>query len=171
MRGTLVHIRHIPGKVRIIPADAGNTTPTDTTQYMQQDHPRGCGEHPVYPPFRPHRSGSSPRMRGTPHLLRRRLLWLGIIPADAGNTIKPCRRPGGGGDHPRGCGEHLRPCPMWTWCHGSSPRMRGTPFDLKDVVMQNGIIPADAGNTGHEHEPHHASGDHPRGCGEHRIMS
>ena len=30
---------------------------------------------------------------------------------------------------------------------GSSPRMRGAPFKLKDIIFQGGIIPADAGST------------------------
>ena len=90
-----------------------------------------------------------------------------IIPADAGNT-RQCRlKPANDGDHPRGCGEH-DPFSVTTlgYC-GSSPRMRGTPLRYGIDIGENGIIPADAGNTTVRVKPKSLSEDHPRGCGEH----
>ena len=65
MRGTLVLVQGNVLKVRIIPADAGNTFGTGTALISLPDHPRGCGEH--YLPYGVAASalGSSPRMRGT----------------------------------------------------------------------------------------------------------
>ena len=52
-----------------------------------RDHPRGCGEHPLYQGF-PHMSwGSSPRMRGALLIVFGHKDMLRIIPADAGSTV------------------------------------------------------------------------------------
>ena len=77
--------------VGIIPADAGSTEYNDRLIVAHEDHPRGCGEHPI------NIQTNDPLAAG------------GIIPADAGSTLiryneKPARQ-----DHPRGCGEHGHP--------------------------------------------------------------
>ena len=66
MRGT--RNEHGIGDVadRIIPAHAGNTTDRDRECIPPADHPRACGEHSPRPAKPGYRSGSSPRMRGTP---------------------------------------------------------------------------------------------------------
>ena len=51
---------------RIIPADAGSTECTHLSYLTNEDHPRGCGEHRLYPGYCPLPVGSSPRMRGAP---------------------------------------------------------------------------------------------------------
>ena len=88
MRGAR-RLRHaIPVSDRIIPADAGSTSLSNTLNSRGKDHPRGCGEHCV--------------CRGHYERIGR------IIPADAGSTtyshiLSYLLR-----DHPRGCGEHFR---------------------------------------------------------------
>ena len=66
MRGTqatgVVHDRAFG----IIPAYAGNTTPTIVRTLPAWDHPRVCGEHKPDALFAYRCKGSSPRMRGTP---------------------------------------------------------------------------------------------------------
>ena len=92
-----------------------------------------------------------------------------IIPADAGNT--PCMMscPYRPGDHPRGCGEHVRPLTEWSNVQGSSPRMRGTLWLRSSRWPAARIIPADAGNTWRVHDLRDWARDHPRGCGEHFL--
>ena len=106
-------------------------------------------------------------MRGTPHGYRGIGHRFGIIPADAGNTVVP----GCGGNpwqhHPRGCGEHLRGWIPREALPGSSPRMRGTRRYADGFITQQGIIPADVGNTAVKAFVDEVSEDHPRGCGEH----
>ena len=98
---------HVPNQsYRIIPADAGNTTGKARGTLSVQDHPRGCGEHPLWVAHLQHSRGSSPRMRGTPGYRAYRILALGIIPADAGNTVGAESTWSNFEDHPRGCGEH-----------------------------------------------------------------
>ena len=50
---------------------------------------------------------------------------------------------------------------------GSSPRMRGTHYALKDSRQYPGIIPAYAGNTLTAPYAYIECRDHPRVCGEH----
>ena len=54
------------GNLRITPADAGKTFVFSSWRQQQQDHPRGCGENS---------SGQ-----------RKRFIYDGITPADAGKT-------------------------------------------------------------------------------------
>ena len=91
----------------------------------------------------------------------------GIIPAHAGNTCLPFAVRYLRWDHPRACGEHLRPVTLAVSVLGSSPRMRGTRrLALADRAL-DGIIPAHAGNTCETIVCRGLCGDHPRACGEH----
>ncbi len=87
MRGTLHRdlIYWVP--MRIIPADAGNTRGRAPRSRPSRDHPRGCGEHYFEDCRRSVHRGSSPRMRGTQPQHRSDGVQIGIIPADAGNTL------------------------------------------------------------------------------------
>ena len=91
----------------------------------------------------------------------------GIIPADAGSTLRWTRVRPRSWDHPRGCGEHA-----WYWSariaiNGSSPRMRGALERIASMAAVRGIIPADAGSTVLAASCTRWTEDHPRGCGEH----
>ena len=167
MRGTRDRHRSADRQHGIIPAYAGNTYGHTAADLRYRDHPRVCGEHTLSSTGLELVAGSSPRMRGTLHATLWYGLFFGIIPAYAGNTIKPEITLEQMRDHPRVCGEH-RPRPQrmaLRW--GSSPRMRGTPcaWPLQTGVV--GIIPAYAGNTlsGSVHTV--TPEDHPRVCGEH----
>ena len=137
---------------------------------LQRDHPRVCGEHIAPGAVAMTLLGSSPRMRGT-HLTRRgEQIRPGIIPAYAGNTQRfliqsPMTR-----DHPRVCGEHAGRRPDWRRFQGSSPRMRGTLGRYPYRPHPFGIIPAYAGNTTAAGNVDTPRWDHPRVCGEHKIM-
>ena len=70
-------------------------------------------------------------------------------------------------DHPRACGEHPAMPFHVFWMPGSSPRLRGTPFQCAYDCTSGGIIPALAGNTGSTMLQTAGCRDHPRACGEH----
>ena len=110
---------------RIIPADAGSTLAWMGGHHDMADHPRGCGEHADAGIYTVSVWGSSPRMRGA----RTRNWWRGscpgIIPADAGSTVRMGQSWLGDWDHPRGCGEHIKQIRIDMQKKGSSPRMRG----------------------------------------------
>ena len=116
-------------------------------------------------------TGSSPRVRGTPKKGKFFSFSVGIIPACAGNTTRPCAAGAHMRDHPRVCGEHHGALWVSRLCRGSSPRVRGTRLLEPFRFPSPGIIPACAGNTGVYGENLFANRDHPRVCGEHLAVS
>ena len=70
----------------IIPADAGSTSQYYLRANTYEDHPRGCGEHPMRVIAFAGGGGSSPRMRGAHSAASLIMSVSGIIPADAGST-------------------------------------------------------------------------------------
>ena len=150
MRGTPRRCAMYGGTVRIIPAYAGNTMVVSRVFSFAWDHPRVCGEHIGYDSLDPGSMGSSPRMRGTHQVRSRRRDVAGIIPAYAGNT--------------RGVSI------ICAIKRGSSPRMRGTLMAKLPLHGLDGIIPAYAGNTDDFHTQKARPWDHPRVCGEHRLI-
>ena len=107
LRGTPVAEPSLASPFRFIPAPAGNTTRPSGRGTSLPVHPRACGEHIEELPHGDGRSGSSPRLRGTPEGGARVCRHQRFIPAPAGNT-----RPAGGSApcpsvHPRACGEHI----------------------------------------------------------------
>ncbi len=115
--------------------------------------------------------GSSPRARGTPPrppVLRPRGR---IIPAGAGNTASGGCSSAPLPDHPRGRGEHPRNPSDAAAAVGSSPRARGTHFRVSGDVGGGRIIPAGAGNTADPFCGLPPMPDHPRGRGEHSVLS
>ena len=71
----------------------------------------------------------------------------GIIPAHAGLTRPVIHAYNGLRDHPRACGAHLIICITNMNRLGSSPRMRGSLYELVNSATKEGIIPAHAGLT------------------------
>ena len=147
MRGTHLPIHPRAFSCGIIPAYAGNTWKAANGIHALTDHPRVCGEHTLVRSCQRSTVGSSPRMRGTPDLLRELVDDLRIIPAYAGNTVIwfPFYFPNR--DHPRVCGEHVLCLTGRSMTPGSSPRMRGTLGQTRHFAHEGGIIPAYAGNT------------------------
>ena len=156
--------------VGIIPACAGNTIDRADGHSADRDHPRVCGEHASGSGSFFGGSGSSPRVRGTPHVHEPPSCVCGIIPACAGNTWKFRRSKGYFRDHPRVCGEHFNAVRSATSPQGSSPRVRGTLLPSRWSTISHGIIPACAGNTVSAISSLPPNRDHPRVCGEHRFV-
>ena len=125
MRGKRANAQKIAQQFRITPADAGKTAELTGCSFPARDHPRGCGENcirRIYPqPF----SGSPPRMRGKLCAFPCSLRQGRITPADAGKTSCISSKTTSIWDHPRGCGENIRPYPVRGKHSGSPPRMRG----------------------------------------------
>ena len=86
MRGALEEWKQYNAQVRIIPADAGSTTPAARQAWLGPDHPRGCGEHGSVQKNGAGEEGSSPRMRGAQSGDATIANGRRIIPADAGST-------------------------------------------------------------------------------------
>lgn len=135
---------------------------------FNSDHPSRCGENRLYLTSESTRSGSSPRTRGKPCVLRHTHLFNGITPAGAGKT-KPLSANAVTGygsspqvrgklgktaeirhrrqDHPRRCGENglnLQTCHHMI---GSPPQVRGKQGSAGNKGAVHGITPAGAGKT------------------------
>ena len=147
MRGTRGGAPLPPWLQGIIPAYAGNTRTHTVVKEGSRDHPRVCGEHVYMTNPDLLDPGSSPRMRGTRGVVSTCLLYVGIIPAYAGNTYPHSDHVTRPRDHPRVCGEHMNVASPSGNTLGSSPRMRGTPDSSNLSFFSVGIIPAYAGNT------------------------
>ena len=151
VRGTRPHhLRPAVEPGRFIPACAGNSGPDYATSGEQAVHPRVCGELVPRQGLRRGRSGSSPRVRGTPrgsasyHHRRR------FIPACAGNSSRGGQPVCGEPVHPRVCGELLLKALSMAAVRGSSPRVRGTPAPPLQQAGGFRFIPACAGNSAAE---------------------
>ena len=71
---------------RITPAHAGKTRIRIDTICKKRDHPRACGENPVFPTSVSGTSGSPPRMRGKLLVQKSTIKTRRITPAHAGKT-------------------------------------------------------------------------------------
>ena len=111
--------------------------------------------------------GSSPHARGTHDGAEGHHHVPGIIPACAGNTIKPNLDTSIRGDHPRMRGEHVIDTAIGAVTGGSSPHARGTLEPNAVLHLLEGIIPACAGNTAISPHERILTKDHPRMRGEH----
>ena len=151
MRGTCIYKWLRQTQLGIIPAYAGNMRTGLADGKMHQ--------------------GSSPRMRGTSILTSMRSSHRGIIPAYAGNIAARTTLCMSLWDHPRVCGEHFICIFLELPNLGSSPRMRGTLPSLTAFAIENGIIPAYAGNICGTSTQSGKSRDHPRVCGEHTTLN
>ena len=152
--GSSPHVRGAPyrqavfrHRAGIIPACAGSTHHESDGADDERDHPRMCGEHFQTKRARIRLSGSSPHVRGAPHLMAELRGQSGIIPACAGSTAlisinSPVSR-----DHPRMCGEHAVAVRVFPYSWGSSPHVRGAPKGRSGSKDGTGIIPACAGST------------------------
>ena len=170
MRGTRLIVVYAALPYGIIPAYAGNTNFPTFMAVNNGDHPRVCGEHRPPEPDEDDSWGSSPRMRGTHTAIDYPKSAHRIIPAYAGNTNSYDTIHGRNRDHPRVCGEHILPHHARRTDAGSSPRMRGTRQPRHPQPRTHGIIPAYAGNTKPMLIWWMSPRDHPRVCGEHRLI-
>ena len=147
MRGTHPIIETPEKPVRFIPAYAGNARQSRRRTGASTVHPRVCGERGGRRIAGADRTGSSPRMRGTPTIPGSRTRRRRFIPAYAGNAI--CARKFGLAItvHPRVCGERQAGTSTAELTPGSSPRMRGTLRQAEEKGGQGRFIPAYAGNA------------------------
>src|SRR5690606_17394405 len=94
------------GKLRFIPAYAGNTSTELNGEPLTTVHPRIRGEHIKILGTRDSQVGSSPHTRGTHPYLDLCALRVRFIPAYAGNTLRHSHKSRLAAVHPRIRGEH-----------------------------------------------------------------
>ena len=96
---------------RITPAYAGKSELPPTLIKVSKDHPRLCGEKPIF--FKRVRAhpGSPPPMRGKVYLDKTNKFYDGITPAYAGKSMFFTSMVVSTRDHPRLCGEKTKKIP------------------------------------------------------------
>ena len=115
--------------------------------------------------------GSPPPMRGKGWTFQRLRGRCRITPAYAGKrpfsgaTLPACQ------DHPRLCGEKVRPKMFSLQFKGSPPPMRGKGTGSRRRHKKQRITPAYAGKSGQFVHQMHCLRDHPRLCGEKVVPS
>ena len=112
------------------------------------------------------RTGSSPRVRGTPSAQGHDESRGRFIPACAGNAEAVGSRLRGRAVHPRVCGERGVSVASVEQMDGSSPRVRGTRERFRVIAVSIRFIPACAGNASASRRRLLGSTVHPRVCGE-----
>ena len=126
LRGTPFTVQHLHLPHRFIPAFAGNATTRRHPRKRRPVHPRVCGERKRGAPVGPWTFGSSPRLRGTPHVEQYFRFILRFIPAFAGNAIPPAGRYSTHTVHPRVCGERMM-TPLKPWSVTADKRLTHPP--------------------------------------------
>ncbi len=146
VRGTLPGRLPGRGRIRFIPARAGNAIRPSMVRFHGSVHPRACGERTIAPTWTGLHTGSSPRVRGTRDGVGAGHPSSRFIPARAGNAVRIYGCVLQRSVHPRACGE--RCCGM---VRNSRPHW---------------FIPARAGNASISNSDALVSAVHPRACGE-----
>ena len=154
---------------RIIPARAGPTLANWFRRTNASDHPRSCGANSMTCATCLHGCGSSPLVRGQPHLSRLRRIAQRIIPARAGPTLAGRHEVRPGPDHPRSCGANRVVPPQSSTSNGSSPLVRGQLVKVFRIGFLVRIIPARAGPTELPGITTACVADHPRSCGANQL--
>ena len=157
------------GRIRSIPASAGETNTSTPPRGSTGVHPRECGGNVSTLLIALSSVGPSPRVRGKRLRAAAPGNRCGSIPASAGETPSRPSLPRRTRVHPRECGGN-------DWTSGSgpigtgpSPRVRGKPCPGHHGGHRWGSIPASAGETEPDRRPGRTAGVHPRECGGNRI--
>ena len=147
-RGTAGHLQRRRRQHRFIPACAGNRAPSSTRSAPAPVHPRVRGEQHLRRDGRRPRPGSSPRARGTAHVVGAVPPLGRFIPACAGNRRATIDAAANISVHPRVRGEQFSSRLKCACMVGSSPRARGTDPHSRAKWDRARFIPACAGNSG-----------------------
>ncbi len=147
MRGEAARVAVVSPAVGITPAYAGRRSCWACSYHRARDHPRVCGEKPIFRAICASPMGSPPRMRGEGDGKHQLPVLPGITPAYAGRSPSSPGTHAGTWDHPRVCGEKRRRCFSATHPPGSPPRMRGEAVQRLQLREPAGITPAYAGRS------------------------
>ena len=151
---------------RNIPAHAGKTSASTSTENKKPEHPRARGENIAECDLTLAEQGTSPRTRG-----KRLHSGVGVgcggnIPAHAGKTLVMGFIADVNVEHPRARGENLVKFDNGFETRGTSPRTRGKPGRGSGAGGTPRNIPAHAGKTSPSHFAIVGFREHPRARGE-----
>ena len=155
---------------RITPAYAGKSLCPRMALRQLGDHPRVCGEKAAGDRDGLAKVGSPPRMRGKAGQCQYHRAEPGITPAYAGKRALCFALTFFAEDHPRVCGEKFHHRGTIDVTVGSPPRMRGKAVGCGRELHRTGITPAYAGKSFLVFPLLLCRKDHPRVCGEKRLL-
>ena len=145
VRGNLPRMQVSPEPVGSIPACAGEPAGRQSETGHCEVYPRVCGGTPDFLPLGLPIQGLSPRVRGNPGDMGRRPRRAGSIPACAGEPPWARPVPAGRRVYPRVCGGTFHTPVNTKSYRGLSPRVRGNLLGDVLFVIDDGSIPACAG--------------------------
>ena len=151
---------------RFIPTAVGNAVPAQPAIIDRPVHPHGCGERSAGNLLLVAQGGSSPRLWGTPRVASFTPSNPRFIPTAVGNAVSLVGIELLSMVHPHGCGERTMNKCLSEPCHGSSPRLWGTPFGNHRIRARYRFIPTAVGNARFRWRRQSACTVHPHGCGE-----
>ena len=138
--------------------------------FSKEDHPRLCGEKTDSGWDSSLELGSPPPMRGKAGTSRLQNVQKGITPAYAGKSGDTVLCSLFHEDHPRLCGEKLAGSRLLQENLGSPPPMRGKGSGSRCRCSSRRITPAYAGKSRRHLKLLLEIEDHPRLCGEKRLL-
>ena len=165
VRGSLHRVGRALAVCRSIPACAGEPETGRKKRKKKKVHPRVCGGARRPRPRPINDQGPSPRVRGSQQTRTLQKAARGSIPACAGEPTQVCRLLCFAKVHPRVCGgaNNFLICSITS--RGPSPRVRGSQRSIFSPFVQDGSIPACAGEPLPHDQIHPAFEVHPRVCG------
>ena len=158
------------GSLGITPAHAGKSLAAVGWGNRRRDHPRTCGEKAFWLTATAVTLGSPPHMRGKDAQYTAKTCETGITPAHAGKSYHCFARRALYPDHPRTCGEKVRASTLKNRHAGSPPHMRGKEEADPARGAARGITPAHVGKSITLALCPDVLRDHPRTCGEKRLL-
>ena len=148
-----------------IPACAGQPSCATSSPLKAGAYPRVCGATDPEAAGAVDCLGLSPRVRGNLRLLLLQALWLGPIPACAGQPLFLCASLGLSRAYPRVCGATVFELSTLAYQDGLSPRVRGNLARFVHAPYQFGPIPACAGQPTKARASGPKPRAYPRVCG------
>ena len=151
--------------VGLSPRVRGNRSATNAARTAYTVYPRVCGGTTPLVARRVDAQGLSPRVRGNRILRRLARPCIRSIPACAGEPRNPSSLRRTAGVYPRVCGGTLVELRLDAYGRGLSPRVRGNRRQHDVGLVDDGSIPACAGEPTKRARLAEDSGVYPRVCG------
>ena len=151
--------------LRSIPARAGEPPRRPAAGGRSRVYPRACGGTARCGGGPRRGCGLSPRVRGNLGRRSRRRGATGSIPARAGEPPAHTATPRRNEVYPRACGGTKPPMPPAAKRAGLSPRVRGNQEVIDQAALDDGSIPARAGEPPRSRRSVGAPRVYPRACG------
>ncbi len=165
VRGSQLRVAGVGGLSGSIPACAGEPRMSRWATTANWVYPRVCGGARDGERTEHAGPGLSPRVRGSHQKVRCPLVGTGSIPACAGEPSPVSQTPGSARVYPRVCGGAAARVTVKATTQGLSPRVRGSLVDFFHANVNQGSIPACAGEPQSARSRSRTRRVYPRVCG------